>query len=299
MAAVSVIIVNYNAGPELAQCVQSVFGSGIDTEIIVVDNGSEDNSIPQLRTRFGEERRLRIIENNDNRGFAVACNQGSRDASGDFLLYLNPDCRVEPDTISILLECLKNYPQAGMAGGLILNHDGTEQRGCRREIPTPWKSLVNTLGLWRLRWLSTKLFSDFRLDRRPLPDRPEDVEAISGAGMLVSRAALADVGPLDEDYFLHCEDLDWCKRFSLRGWKIVFVPQARLVHSKGSCSASCPEFVERHKHRGMVLFYRKFFAGADSLPKRCVVLSGIWLRYVLARARIFLRKLLGPGHHGN
>ena len=292
----SVIIVNYNAGQELANCVHSVVEGGDDVEIIVVDNDSQDGSVQYLREQYDGKPRLILIENEKNLGFAVACNQGSRAATGEFLLYLNPDCVVEEDTLSTLCQVLEDSSEAGMVGGLILNHDGTEQRGCRRTIPTPWKSLVNSLGLQALARVNKNLFADFRLDSTPLPSGPTPVEAISGACMLVSRRAFHDVGPMDEEYFLHCEDLDWCMRFGQKGWKILFVPQARLVHSKGSCSASRPIFVEWSKHKGMVRFYRKFFAEEDSLLTFCFVWLGIWLRFGLAVVKIALQKIIPKGH---
>ncbi|MBU0944983.1 MAG: glycosyltransferase family 2 protein [Proteobacteria bacterium] len=296
---ISVIIVNYNAGMELARCVQSVAESGSDLEIIVVDNNSQDKSIQQLGACCHGENTLRILHNKKNLGFAVACNQGSLAATGEFLLYLNPDCIVEPTTMLTLLQCLENDPLVGMAGGLILNHDGSEQRGCRRAIPTPWKSLVNSFGLKRLARLNRKFFSDFRLDREPLPDTPVQVDAISGACMLVSRKAFTDVGPMDEGYFLHCEDLDWCMQFGQRGWQIMFVPQARLFHSKGSCSASRPIFVEWSKHKGMVRFYKKFFADNYPWPMLWLVWLGIWLRFGLFLAKHFLQRLFGRGQKGD
>lgn len=291
----SVIIVNYNSGDELAACVASVIRTREECEIIVVDNASRDASIHCLRVQFPAAPNLILLLNQENLGFAVACNQGTVVATGDFLLYLNPDCLVEPETILVLLECLENMPRVGMAGGLILNPDGTEQRGCRRMVPTPWKSLVNSMGLRFLSRWWPRVFTDFRLDGTPLSDLPVEVDAISGACMLVRREALADVGPLDEGYFLHCEDLDWCMRFRQRGWKVMFVPQARLQHSKGSCSSSRPVFVEWSKHKGMVRFARKFFADRYPRPLFLLIELGIWLRFVLACIRIFLRSLLLPG----
>jgi len=296
---VSVVIVNYNAGLELVSCVQSLDFAHNDIEVIVVDNASHDDSIHQLCTQFSGESKLTVLHNAKNLGFAVACNQGSRVAVGDFLLYLNPDCLIEPETIPALLQCLQNDPQAGMVGGLILNPDGSEQRGCRRAVPTPWKSLVNSLGLKSLSRLNPHIFSDFRLDQEPLPKQAVAVDAISGACMLVSRSALADVGPLDEGYFLHCEDLDWCMRFRQRGWKIMFVPQARLCHSKGACSSSRPVFVEWSKHKGMVRFSRKFFADHYPPPLLWLIWLGIWLRFGLSLGRIFLKKLLAMGSKGD
>jgi len=292
---ISVIIVNYNAGSDLGRCVQSVVETGEDLELVVVDNDSHDGSMQDLMASYRGGKKLKTQLNSENLGFAAACNQGSGIAEGEYYFYLNPDCRVEPDTISVLLDCLKNNPEAGMAGGLILNEDGTEQRGCRRTVPTPWKSLVNSFGLLRLSGLNSRVFSDFRLDREPLPEKPVEVEAVSGACMLVRKQAFDDVGPMDEDYFLHCEDLDWCLRFAQKGWGILFVPGARLYHHKGRCSASRPLFVEWSKHKGMVLFYRKFFAAQDHIPMQLLIWSGIWLRFGLSAAKILLRRPFQAG----
>jgi GT2 family glycosyltransferase len=129
------------------------------------------------------------------------------------------------------------------------------------------------------RW--PKLFFDFHLHEQPLPDRPIEVEAISGACMLVRREAVADVGGWDENYFLHCEDLDWCMRFRQKGWKIVFVPSARVTHAQGACSRKRPVFVEWHKHRGMMRFYRKHFRHQYPGLLMGLVATGVWLRFGL------------------
>jgi GT2 family glycosyltransferase len=127
------------------------------------------------------------------------------------------------------------------------------------------------------RW--PRLFFDFHLHKQPFPDAPLEVEAISGALMLVRREAMADVGPLDEGYFLHCEDLDWCMRFRKKGWKILFVPDAPVVHYRGTCSRSRPIFVEWHKHKGMMRFYRKFFRHQYPGMLMWLVALGVWLRF--------------------
>ncbi len=291
MGRVSVIIVNYNAGQELTASVASLLQAEAVDEIIVVDNASSDASIRELCGTFPEESHpLKVLSNQKNLGFAVACNQGARVARGACLLYLNPDCLVEPDTVVVLLNALRDEPRAGMVGGLILNHDGSEQRGCRRMVPTPWKSFVNSMGLRFLSRWWPGVFTDFRMDGTPLPDRPVAVDSISGACMLVRREALIDVGPFDEEYFLHCEDLDWCMRFRLRGWKIMFVPKARLKHSKGSCSLSRPVFVEWSKHKGMVRFSGKFFANLYPRPVFLLICLGIWLRFGISLGKILLRK---------
>jgi hypothetical protein len=176
---------------------------------------------------------------------------------------------------------LESSPQVGMSGPLIVNPDGSEQAGCRRDLPTPWRSFVRAFGLAHLSRWWPQWFSDFSLNANPLPDRPVEVEAISGACMYVRREALEEVGLLDEGYFLHCEDLDWCMRFRERGWKILFVPDARVVHHKGTCSKSRPIRVEWHKHCGMVRFHNKFFRKRYPALVTAIVWVGTWLHFAL------------------
>lgn len=279
---VSVIVVNYNAGALLAKCVLPALEQG--HEVIVVDNLSRDDSLAVLRRRCADEPRLRVVCVDRNLGFAAACNLGASYAKMPYLLFLNPDCILGKGALPRLVEALAADPRAAMAGGLLLRPDGTEQPGGRRAVPTPWRSFVRTFGLVRLadRW--PRLFLDFCLHKQPLPDRPIEVEAISGALVLVRLVAAQEVGLWDESYFLHCEDLDWCMRFRKRGWRILFVPDAPAVHHHGACSQARPIFVEWHKHRGMIRFYRKFFRHQYPLGLMGVVIMGIWLRFGVVAA---------------
>lgn len=202
-------------------------------------------------------------------------------AKSDNLLFLNPDCEPASDALPNLLRSLHEYAEVGMVGGLLLNADGTEQAGGRRAIPTPWRSFVRAFGFSRLsnRW--PKLFYDFYLHKQPLPTQNVEVEAISGACMMVKREAVRQVGGWDEGYFLHCEDLDWCMRFRQCGLKILFVPSARVVHALGACSRSRPLFVEWHKHKGMLYFYRKFFRHQYPGVLMWLVTAGVWSRFLV------------------
>ena len=249
----------------------------MELEIIVIDNASLDGS---LDTLF-DLPQVRVIRNSKNIGFAAACNQGLGFASADYLLFLNPDCSFAPGTLEQLLHGLQAQDQIGMVGGFLANPDGSEQPGGRRAVPTPWRSFVRAFGLSRFadRW--PRLFFDFHLHKLPLPKQIIEVEAISGACMLVKRAAMEDVGPWDEGYFLHCEDLDWCMRFRKRGWKVMFVPSARVTHTLGGCSRSRPIFVEWNKHKGMIRFYRKFFRHQYPGLLMGLVVIGVWLRFCM------------------
>jgi hypothetical protein len=287
---ISTIIVNYNAGPDLVRVIEAVISQ--TNEVILVDNASEDQSTDLVEARFSSNSQLRIIRNHSNLGFAKACNIGARAASQPSLFFLNPDCICEPESLARLYQALMQNPEAGMVGGLLLNPDGSEQAGGRRLTPTPGRTLVSGFGLQRLTKRWPNLLVDFNLHQQPLPANPISVEAISGACMLVKPEALAQVGLWDEGYFLHCEDLDWCMRFTQAGWQILFVPNATFRHAQGTCSEARPLFVEWHKHKGMSRFYYKFFRKNYPLPLFWLVLASIWVRFGIICIRWYARKLL-------
>ncbi len=274
---VSAVIVNYNAGALLIDSVRAALTQA--EQVIVVDNASSDASMDMLAAQFAAEPRLVMLCETKNLGFAAGCNLGLGLATQAHLLFLNPDCILGAGSLRRMVEVLDSDSSVGMVGGLLTNLDGSEQGGGRRAVPTPWRSFVRAFGLARLsnRW--PRLFFDFHLHKQPLPNAPIDVEAISGALMLVRRAAIDDVGLWDEGYFLHCEDLDWCMRFRQRGWRILFVPDAPVLHHHGHCSRARPFFVEWHKHKGMVRFYHKFFRHQYPGALMWLVDAGVWLRF--------------------
>jgi GT2 family glycosyltransferase len=276
---VTVVIVNFNVGLYLVECVRTALPQA--NEVLVIDNASTDGSVALCEQHFRDEPKLKIIRNPSNRGFAVACNIGAMRAKNDNLFFLNPDCTLEGVAINELLQVLDSADDVGMVGGLLINEDGSEQGGGRRAVPTPWRSFVRAFGLNKFSKRWPKLFFDFHLHKQPLPALPIEVEAISGACMLVKRAAVEDVGLWDEGYFLHCEDLDWCMRFRQKEWKIMFVPSARVTHALGVSSHARPLFVSWHKHKGMIRFYRKFFRHQYPGILMGIVMLGVWLRFGL------------------
>lgn len=265
---ITAIIVNFNSGDFLKRAVVSARSTDLCEAVVVVDNASSDNSLE--RVICADE--VSILRNCSNLGFAVANNQGLKLVNSDFVLFLNPDCEVTKDSISALVKALKDTPNAGMVGPLILNEDGSEQRGCRRSEPTPGLVFKTLFGR---RDRGVNQVGDV------LPDEPIEVDAISGACMLVRREALDDVGLMDEGYFLHFEDLDWCKRFWLRGWKVMFVPDAVITHYKGGSSRSRPVRVEWHKHKGMVRYYRKFYHDKYPKPLMWLTYGAVWARFII------------------
>ncbi|HEX6929329.1 MAG TPA: glycosyltransferase family 2 protein [Gammaproteobacteria bacterium] len=261
-------IVNFNAGPLLLRCVESLLREPEIASIVVVDNASTDDSLSRLERATAREPRVSVIRNEINRGFASGCNQILAAVRTEFALLVNPDCEVLPSAISVALSEMDASPSAAMVGGLLLNPDGSEQRGCRRTFPTPARAMK------RIVFGRRRAHLGFDLAGSPLPDAPVTVDAVSGAFMLTRMSAVREVGMLDARYFMHCEDLDWCKRFSDAGWTVRFVPQAVAVHVQGTSSRKRPVRVLWYKHHSMMRYYRKFHCNG---PLQRLMQLPLWL----------------------
>ncbi|MFM8734918.1 MAG: glycosyltransferase family 2 protein [Pirellulales bacterium] len=285
---VTVVVVNHDAGPLLRDCLESALAQA--RQVVLVDHASASEPLERVLTAFSSEPRLEVVRSRFNLGFAAGCNRGTTLARESIVLYLNPDCILEPGAVAALAKPLAADGRVGMTGGLLTDEAGREQGGSRRAVPTPWRSFVRAFGLSRFACRWPKLFSDYDLHRRPLPAEPIDVEAVSGACTMVSRRALDDAGSWDERFFLHCEDLDLCMRFRACGWRILFVPAARAVHHRGLCGRARPLFVEWHKHAGMIRFYRKHFRHQYPLGLMGLVFVGVWLRFAGIAAREVVRR---------
>jgi GT2 family glycosyltransferase len=273
-----VVIVNFNAGGFLPDVVDSVLQCESVAHVYVVDNLSTDGSLDVVPQGHGD--RLTIIRNTTNVGFAAACNLGLTRSTCENIVLLNPDCLLMEGAIDHLIKALRSTDRVGIVGPLLLNPDGSEQAGGRRKLPTPSLVLSRAAGAAGLRRLLPFRLRDFLLHLDPLPRRPIEVEAISGACMTVRREMISDIGPLDKEYFLHVEDLDWCMRARRGGWKVLFVPDAKVVHYKGVSSSKLHQLaVEYYKHKGMVRFYGKLFD--ETHPRWLIALlsAGVWTRF--------------------
>ena len=267
------VIVNFNAAGFLKEAVKSALRSPSLAHVYVVDNASTDASLGSLP----RDDRLTVISNSANLGFAAAVNIGLARTTSEAVLLLNPDAEVTEGAIERLMTALWSADRIGMVGPLLLNSNGTEQSGGRRKLPMPRIVLEHAFATT---WLGRHVAA-FSLPPHlyPLPKAPIEIEAISGACMMVRRAAMATVGPLDERYFLHCEDLDWCMRFHQQGWKILFVPEAKVIHHKGMSGKDRPLTVEYHKHKSMSQFYRKYLSGTYPRLLLALTIVGVWLRF--------------------
>lgn len=287
----SLVVVNFNGGALVSASVAAALACPAADEVVLVDNGSTDGSLDALREAAASNPRLRLVEAGSNLGFARAVNRGLALAEGRLLLLLNPDCLVGQAALERVVAALDRDPSAGMAGCRILNPDGTEQRGCRRTLPRLGSGLRRAFGLERPN-ADPGGGGGFDLHRGALPRGVTPVEAISGAFMMVKREALRAVGPLDEGYFLHCEDLDWCRRFEDAGWRILFVPDASVIHHQGTCSRSRPIRVSWHKHRGMIRYYRKFLRRENGPLVSLLVYGGVAARFLALAALDLVRRVL-------
>ena len=283
-ARVAAVTVNYNTGKLVKDLVESLVGQRDIAHAAVVDNASADGSADFLSKVH--DPRVSLIRNPDNRGFSAACNQGAALGETQYLLFINPDCRLAPGALTRLVDVLDHHPNVAMAGPLILNADGSEQRGCRRFLPNPRRALMRVLHLHRPDRDGRVV--GFDLTGTPLPDKPMLVEAISGACMLIRQEAFRQIGGWDEGYFLHCEDLDLCMRLKRAGQRVLFVPDALVSHAQGASSRRRPVFVLWHKHRGMWRYYSKFLKGNYPAWLTVLVWSGIWARAVALTPRAML-----------
>ncbi|HAT8968041.1 TPA: glycosyltransferase, partial [Legionella pneumophila subsp. pneumophila] len=255
---VTVVIVNYNSGKMLLECIKQVLASTVPVKIIVSDNASSDDSLRLLTDAYKDNQDIRIHKNHANLGFSAANNAVYPMIETPFILYLNPDCFIGENTIEHLLQVMNDYPDAGMAGCLVTNPDGTEQAGCRGLTPTPARVFNQMLKLEKF-FPNNSKFSGYLLSDKPLPDHPLEVELISGSCMFVRKKTIDEIGLLDAKYFLYCEDYDWFYRVIQGGWKIIFTPQTKVTHIKSYSTQQIPIRVLGYKAKGMWRYHNKFF----------------------------------------
>lgn len=283
---ITIVIVNYNSGEYLSRAVMSAV-EYTSSNIVVVDNHSTDDSIEMAR-RNVNSRRVEWILNSENLGFAKANNQVLRRGTADFFLLMNPDCILSNDAAGQLAEYLKSNAEVGMASCRILNEDGTVQSTCRRRFPTPASAAARILMLDKL-FPDNDRFRDFDYGSSAKDSDPiEYVEAVSGAFLMIRRETLNDIGLLDESYFMHCEDLDWCKRAQDAGWKTAFLPASSVIHIKGVSSSSRPIRVLWTLHKGMNRFFDKFYYRQYPWFTRLFVKIGIVGSFLLRATKTLL-----------
>jgi len=286
---VSVVVVTADSGAGVIGCIANVLSSTTPVEVLVVDNASRDGSIEQIAARFADDPRVRILRNQTNLGFGAACNRGAAAANGDVILLLNPDCMIGADTIARLRAVLESDASMGLVGVLQVDAEGHVDPASRRRDPLFRRALMSVFGLDRF---ATRWASFAGVDMPPAASAPviEAVDAVSGALMAVSRAVFEQVRGFDEGYFLHCEDLDLCRRVRDAGYRVICANDVRVVHGKGGSSRHRPLFVAWHKRRGMWRWFTKFDPAARNPLLRVLVWCGIWSAFAASVPLLFLRR---------
>ena len=250
----SVILVHYRSPAALEACLAALApeSRGLASEVLVVDNDSRDGTPAALAARHPE---VRVIANADNVGYARAVNQGIAATTGEFVLVMNPDCELKPGAIGTLLAHLRGAPRTAIAAPQILNPDGALEFSAR-SFPGPLTFLFNRYSLL------TRLFPGNPWSRAYLLTdwdhaSTRAVDWLSGACLMVRRAAIAAVGGMDEAFFMFNEDVDWCRRMKLAGWSNDYVPAAVAVHHIGASRSRVAPKVIVERHRGMIHYFHK------------------------------------------
>lgn len=281
----SIIIPHQNRKEPLKRCLSSIppACTSLSYETLVVDNGSMDGSQEMLRGSFPT---VALIQNRTNEGFSRATNRGLKVARGDHLLCLNNDTFLFPKSLEILVSFMKAHPDTGVAGGKILNKDGTLQPSAR-SFPRLETALFNRSSIL------SRLFPQNRFSRRYLlsdwnHDAARPVDWISGSFFMIRRNTMEKVGFFDEQFFLYCEDVDYCRRVKERGYSVYYVPEAKVIHDTRYSEKRMNTLFSHHQ--SMYRFYKKYHS--RGILWDFAVLGGISFRFLIGTTFWMGRKLL-------
>ncbi|MHC4436555.1 MAG: glycosyltransferase family 2 protein [Planctomycetota bacterium] len=282
---VSVVIVNWNTKELLQDCLSSVYehAGDIDYEIIVIDNASTDGSAEMVKNDFQQ---VILIENSENRGFAAANNQGMAIAKGRYVLLLNSDTVVLDNAIAKTVSFADENPQAAVTGCRVLNPDRTLQRTCFM-FPSVLNMLLSSTYLYKL-FPKNRFFGREQMtwwDRNDV----RLVDVVTGCFMLVRREAIEQVGVMDEQFFMYCEETDWCYRFRDKGWKVMFAPAGQIIHFGGQSTAQKPVAMIVQLRLSILKFMKKHYSRPAYLIARFLVALFFAVRLPVWLARAFIR----------
>ncbi|MGE3801759.1 MAG: glycosyltransferase [Candidatus Kapaibacterium sp.] len=273
----SIIIVNYNVRDLLLNAIASLNRalSGIEGEIIVVDNASSDGAVELLQRDYPE---VLTLPQDRNLGFGRAHNIGISHARGEYILILNPDTVVQEDTLREMLQFMADHPNAGAVGCKIVHPDGTLDAAAKRGFPSPWSAFSRVFGLSRL-FPRSKLFGGYNLSWIG-DDTTSQVESLSGSFMFFRASVLRELGGFDTDFFMYGEDLDLCWRTRKGGWEVWYYPGTSIIHIKGESTRRSSLDSIGMFYDAMEIFARKHFRSPFLL---FLVRLGILLRRGIAR----------------
>lgn len=255
---ISVVIVNYRVKYFLEQTLQSTLHalSGINSEIIVIDNDSQDDSIPYLRRKFNNYSNIQFIENHENVGFARANNQGINIARGRYTLILNPDTVITREVIATALELMDSNPNCGGIGTKMIDGDGVFLPESKRGFPTPWTSFCKIFGLAKL-FPKSKTFGKYHL-KYLSADETHPVDILAGAFMLIRTPLLQECGGFDESFFMYGEDIDLSYKLVQAGYQNYYIPTP-IIHYKGESTKKDSFKYVKVFYEAMLIFFHKHY----------------------------------------
>jgi hypothetical protein len=256
----------------------------VNYEVIIVDNASSDGTPEYLRTAFPD---VQLIQNKENLGFTKATNQAIRLGSGRYILWLNTDTILKPDTLYKMHRFMESNPKAGIVGPKVLNPDETFQPQCKRGMPTPFAALFYALRLHSL-WPHNPVVGKYLLTHLP-ENQAGQVDAVSGCCLMARREVWEEVGPLDENIFGFGEDIDWCVRAKKADWEVWYYPESVLIHFKGQGGAHAKPYLKvLGIHQAMRVFYRKHLLSQYPWFVNGLVWIGIWVSLMLSITKVWL-----------
>lgn len=285
---VSIIIVNYKTPDLTLQTIHSVFSSDTSStyEVILVDNNSQDGLVEKVKNEYSF---ILLIENKQNVGFSKANNQGIQLASGRYVLLLNSDTVVRPDTLDVMVTFMDTHPTVGASGCKVVLPNGELDKACRRGFPTPSASFYYAFGFSKL-FPNVPRFNQYQLGYLD-PDESYPVDCLVGAFMMVRREVIDQVGGLDEEFFMYGEDIDWCYRIKQAGWEIYYYPKTSIIHYKGASSRRKPFKIVYEFHRAMWLFHRKHYKKKYLPLVNGLVYLGIGIKLLMALIKNGMKRL--------
>ena len=273
----SIIIVNYNVKEFLQNLIHSIekASTNLTKEIIIIDNASDDGSVDFIKEKFPQ---IKLIANQTNLGFGKANNIGLKQATGKYILLINPDTLVAEDTFEKMIQFFESNKNIGLAGCKILNPDGTLQLACRRSFPGPWTSFTKVTGLSNL-FPNSKIFARYNLTYLD-ENKSYEVDAISGSFMMMRKEVYEKVGGFDEQFFMYGEDLDLCYRIQKAGYKVFYVHSTQIIHYKGESTKRSSIDETKVFYSAMHLFVKKHLS--TSFLVGMILRSAIFVRSIFA-----------------
>jgi GT2 family glycosyltransferase len=274
---VSAIIATSNARQRLLDCLQAFYAcSDVPAEAVVVDNASTDGTVEAVASAFPE---AKLVRQQVDVGFGRAHNAGLQVAEGRFVLVMNPDITVMPGCVGRLADFLLVRPDAGAVGPRLQRPDGLLDESSRRGFPSPGATLAHLTGLGKVFPRSERL-NRYSMGHLPATETHE-VDAGSGACLMVRRAAIDRVGFFDPDFFMYGEDLDFCYRLKSSGWKVFYLPTARAVHATGGATKQERARALWEYHQAMWTFHHKHYAGDLPAFANGLVWAANWARWAV------------------